>query len=79
MESEERMPNTTARTGPLARTAGLARAMVSDLATGKRPFTVKQMQAVASIFGLPATVFLPKKPRLSNRSSLKEHIEPTPL
>jgi len=44
----------------LARTAGLARATVSDLTTGKRPFTVKQMQAVASIFGLPATVFLPK-------------------
>ena len=31
-----------------------------EVATGKRPFTVKQMQAVASIFGLPATVFLPK-------------------
>jgi HTH-type transcriptional regulator / antitoxin HigA len=44
----------------LARTAGLAKATVSDLATGKRPFTVKQMHAVARIFGLPATVFLPK-------------------
>ena len=44
----------------LARTAGLAKATVSDLATGKRPFTVKQMHAVASIFGLPGTVFLPK-------------------
>lgn len=44
----------------LARTAGLAKATVSNLATGKRPFTVKQMHAVASIFGLPGTVFLPK-------------------
>jgi HTH-type transcriptional regulator/antitoxin HigA len=44
----------------LARTAGLAKATVSDLVTGKRPFTVKQMHAVASIFGLPGTVFLPK-------------------
>jgi HTH-type transcriptional regulator / antitoxin HigA len=44
----------------LARTAGLAKATVSDLATGKRPFTVKQMHAVASIFGLPGAVFLPK-------------------
>ena len=44
----------------LARTADLAKATVSDLATGKRPFMVKQMHAVASIFGLPGTVFLPK-------------------
>jgi len=44
----------------LARIAGLAKATVSDLATGKRAFTVKQMHAVASIFGLPGTVFLPK-------------------
>jgi HTH-type transcriptional regulator / antitoxin HigA len=44
----------------LARTAGLAKATVSDLATGRRPFTVKQMHAVARIFGLPGTVFLPK-------------------
>jgi HTH-type transcriptional regulator / antitoxin HigA len=44
----------------LARTAGLAKATVSDLATGKRPFTVKQMHAVARIFGLSGTVFLPK-------------------
>jgi antitoxin component HigA of HigAB toxin-antitoxin module len=44
----------------LARTTGLAKATVSDLATGKRPFTIKQMHAVASIFGLPGTVFLPK-------------------
>jgi HTH-type transcriptional regulator / antitoxin HigA len=44
----------------LARTAGLAKATVSDLTTGKRPFTVKQMHTVASIFGLPGTVFLHK-------------------
>jgi HTH-type transcriptional regulator / antitoxin HigA len=44
----------------LARTTGLAKATVSDLVTGKRPFTVKQMHAVASVFGLPGTVFLPK-------------------
>ena len=44
----------------LARTVGLAKATVSDLATGKRRFTVKQMHAVASVFGLPGTVFLPK-------------------
>jgi HTH-type transcriptional regulator / antitoxin HigA len=44
----------------LARTAGLAKATVSDLATGKRPFTAKQMHAVASIFGLSGAVFLPK-------------------
>ena len=44
----------------LARTAGLAKATVSDLATGKRPFNVKQMHSVARIFGLPATVFVPK-------------------
>jgi len=44
----------------LARTAGLAKATVSDLATGKRPFTVKQMHTVANLFGLPGTLFLPK-------------------
>jgi HTH-type transcriptional regulator/antitoxin HigA len=44
----------------LARTAGLAKATVSDLVTGKRPFTVKQMHLVASIFGLPGAVFLPR-------------------
>ena len=36
------------------------RSTVSDLVSGKRPFTVKQMHAVASVFGLPGTVFLPK-------------------
>jgi HTH-type transcriptional regulator / antitoxin HigA len=44
----------------LARSTGLAKATVSDLATGKRPFTVHQMQTVASLFGLPGTVFMPK-------------------
>ena len=44
----------------LARTAGLAKATVSDLVTGKRSFTVKQMHSVARIFGLPGSVFLPK-------------------
>jgi HTH-type transcriptional regulator / antitoxin HigA len=44
----------------LTRTTGLAKATVSDLVTGKRPFTVNQMHAVANVFGLPATVFMPK-------------------
>ncbi len=44
----------------LARTAGLAKATVSDLVTGKRSFTVKQKHKVAGIFGLPGAVFLPK-------------------
>ncbi len=44
----------------LARIAGLAKATVSDLVTGKRSFTVKQMHKVAGIFGLPGAVFLPK-------------------
>ena len=44
----------------LARAAGLAKATVSDLATGKRPFTVNQMHRVANIFGRPGTLFLPK-------------------
>ena len=44
----------------LARRAGLAKATVSDLVTGKRAFTVKQMHAVAGIFGLPGSVFLAK-------------------
>ena len=43
-----------------ARTAGLAKVAVRDLSTGKRPSTVKQMHAVAGIFGLPGTVFMPK-------------------
>jgi len=44
----------------LARATGLAKATLSDLATGKRPFTVNQMHSVADVFGLPGTVFMPK-------------------
>jgi HTH-type transcriptional regulator/antitoxin HigA len=44
----------------LARTTGLAKATVSDLVTGKRPFTVQQMHVVANVFGLPGIVFMPK-------------------
>jgi len=47
----------------LARRTGLAKVTVSDLATGKRPFTVGQMHTVANIFGLPGTVFMPKTSR----------------
>ena len=46
----------------LARATGLAKATVSDLVSGKRPFTVKQMHAVAGVFGLPGTVFMAKTP-----------------
>jgi HTH-type transcriptional regulator / antitoxin HigA len=51
----------------LARTAGLAKATVSDLATGKRHFTVNQMHTVANIFGLPGTVFLAKPAKVSEK------------
>ena len=44
----------------LARTAGLAKATVSDLTTGKRSFTVNQMHSVAKIFNLPGNVFMAK-------------------
>jgi HTH-type transcriptional regulator/antitoxin HigA len=44
----------------LARTTGRAKATVSDLVTGKRPFTVNQMHTVANAFGLPGIVFMPK-------------------
>jgi HTH-type transcriptional regulator / antitoxin HigA len=44
----------------LARRTGLAKATVSDLATGKRHFTVNQMHMVANFFGLPGTVFMRK-------------------
>ena len=43
----------------LARATGLAKATVSDLAGGKRAFTVDQMHAVARVFGLPGAVFMP--------------------
>jgi HTH-type transcriptional regulator / antitoxin HigA len=44
----------------LMRMTGLAKATVSNLVTGRRPFTVDQMHTVARVFGLPGTVFLPK-------------------
>jgi antitoxin component HigA of HigAB toxin-antitoxin module len=44
----------------LMRVTGLAKATVSDLVTGSRPFTVNQMHKVANVFGLPGTVFMPK-------------------
>jgi len=44
----------------LGRATGLAKATVSELVTGKRHFTVNQMQSVAKVFGLPGTVFMPK-------------------
>ena len=42
----------------LVRRTGIAKATVSDLVSGKRPFTVDQMHRVGSIFGLPAAVFM---------------------
>jgi HTH-type transcriptional regulator/antitoxin HigA len=44
----------------LVRATGLAKATVSDLVGGRRPFTVEQMNVVAKVFGLPGTVFMPK-------------------
>jgi len=44
----------------VVRATGLAKATVSDLVTGKRAFTVDQMQIVAKMFGLPGTVFMPR-------------------
>ena len=44
----------------LVRATGLAKATVSDLASGKRPFTVDQMHTVAKVFGLPGIVFMPR-------------------
>ena len=44
----------------LVRRTGIAKATVSDLASGKRAFTVDQMHRVAGVFKVPATVFLPK-------------------
>lgn len=49
----------------LGRATGLAKATLSDLVTGKRAFTIDQMHAVASVFGLPGSVFLPRH-RLSS-------------
>ncbi|HEX3152257.1 MAG TPA: helix-turn-helix domain-containing protein [Gemmataceae bacterium] len=44
----------------LVRKTGIAKATVSDLVSGKRSFTVEQMHAIASVFGLPGKVFLPR-------------------
>ena len=44
----------------LARTTGLGKTTVSDLTSGKRPFTVKQMHIVANVFRLPGMVFMPR-------------------
>lgn len=43
----------------LGRRAGLARATVCELVSGKRAFTVPQMHAVAAALGVSARVFLP--------------------
>ena len=43
----------------LVRSTGIAKSTISDLVSGKRPFTVEQMGLVATVFGLPATVFMP--------------------
>ena len=42
----------------LARATGMAKATVSDLATGKRRFTVQHMHTVAKVFGLPGSLFM---------------------
>lgn len=42
----------------LVRATGIAKATVSDLVSGNRPFTVAQMHAVARVFGLPGRLFL---------------------
>lgn len=49
----------------LGRRAELSRAAVSELVSGKRPFTVAQMHAVAGVFGVPPAVFL--APRFNRR------------
>jgi HTH-type transcriptional regulator/antitoxin HigA len=45
----------------LVRKTGIAKATVSDLVGGKRPFTVDHMQRIAAVFGLPAAAFMPAK------------------
>ncbi len=44
----------------LVRKTGIAKATIGDLVTGKRAFTVEQMQVIAEVFHLPASVFLPQ-------------------
>lgn len=46
----------------LVRRTGIAKATISDLASGKRPFTVEQMQRIANVFKLPAAVFMTQSP-----------------
>jgi len=43
----------------LVRATGIAKATVSDLASGKRAFTVEQMHVVAKVFRLSSAVFMP--------------------
>ena len=43
----------------LARKTGLSKATISDLVSGKRPFTISQMTMLGTEFSLPAAVFLP--------------------
>ena len=52
----------------LVRQTRIAKATISDLATGKRAFTVEQMQVIAQVFHLPAAVFFPKATSASKRS-----------
>ena len=42
----------------LVRRTGVAKATMSDLVSGKRPFTVEHMQRIAGVFTLPASVFM---------------------
>jgi plasmid maintenance system antidote protein VapI len=44
----------------LVRKTGIAKATVSDLVGGKRPFTVEHMHRIAAVVGLPATTFMMK-------------------
>ena len=44
----------------LVRKTGIAKATISDLVSGKRPFTVEHMHRIAGVIGLPATVFMAK-------------------
>ena len=44
----------------LVRRTGIAKATISDLVSGKRPFTVEHMQRIAAAVSLPATAFMPR-------------------
>ena len=43
----------------LVRSTGIAKATFSELVSGRQDFTVAQMHAIAEVFGLPGTVFMP--------------------